>query len=83
MPKYNLVIEIKDNSKYPLDSKAKAKMKEAAVVKQDKFNYIKIVNKDYNDFDNLLETIDETSVAEETKDIDHFFIIPESQDDLL
>ena len=83
MPKYNLVIEIKDDSKYPLDSKAKAKMKEAAVVKQDKFNYIKIVNKDYTDFDNLLETIDETSVAEETKDIDHFFIIPESQDDLL
>jgi len=81
MPKYDLIIEIKDNSKFPIDSKAKAKMKEDAVVKQDKFNYIKIVGKDYTDFDNLLETINEGSMTENKTDKEHFFIIPAYEED--
>lgn len=82
MPKYDLVVEIKDSSKYPIESKAKARMKENAVVKQDKYNYIKIVEKDYTDFDNLIETLNESSYAESKSENGHFFIIPVSKFDL-
>ena len=78
MPKYNLIIEIKDASKYPIDSKAKMRMKESAVIKLDKFNFIKIVEKDYSDFDDLLKNLAENNVSEYKDKSEHIFIIPES-----
>lgn len=80
IPKYNLVIEVKDGSKYPVDSKAKAIMKEQAVVKLDKFNYIKIVDKDYSDFDNFIKSFEENHFSDEKRDTEHIFIIPESHE---
>lgn len=77
IPKYNLVIEIKDGSKFPRDSKAKAKLKEAAVIKANKFNYVKIVEKVYSDFDGLIEMFNNDAYAEKHFDKDFVFIIPE------
>lgn len=82
MPKYNLVIEIKDGSKYPLDSKYKAALKCKAVVKNNKYNYIKIVDENYDDFVKLLDSFKDNDVTETNQD--HFiFIIPESKDEIL
>lgn len=80
MPQLNLAIEIKDGSKYPIDSKAKVLMKEAAVKKENKFNYIKIVDKDYTDFDSLLKSLGEKQIAIDKNDTDHIFIIPETNE---
>lgn len=75
IPKYDLVIEIKDSSKYPIDSKLKTKMKENAVVKNNKYNYIKIVDKEYKDFDQLISYFDKNNYVEE-KNKDKIIIIP-------
>ena len=76
IPSLNLAIEIKDGSKYPLDSKAKMAMKEEAVIKLDKFNFIKIVDKDYSDFNDLIKILKDLNCAEVKKDGNHIFIIP-------
>lgn len=77
LPAYNLVIEIKDDSKYPIDSKRKCKLKEAAVIKRNNFNYVKIVEKNYIDFDDLMKKLQENVCVETKKSGDHIFIIPE------
>jgi hypothetical protein len=79
-PKYNLVVEVKDGSKFPVDSKAKAKLKEQAVIKANKFNYIKIVDKKYDDFDSFIATIEDNHFSEDKRDKDFIFIIPETND---
>lgn len=79
LPKYNLVIEIKDGSKFPPDSKAKAVLKEQAVIKADKFNYIKIVDKDYTDFISFMDAIMENHFSEAKRDSEHIFLIPEAK----
>lgn len=82
MPKYNLVIEIKDSSKFPVDSKYKAALKCKAVVKNNKYNYIKIVDENYTDFEKLLDSFKDSDLTETNQD--HFiFIIPESKSDVL
>ena len=83
IPSLNLAIEIKDGSKYPLDSKAKMAMKEEAVIKLDKFNFIKIVDKDYTDFNDLVKTLKDLNCAEVKKDGNHIFIIPAPGNDVL
>jgi ribosomal protein S18 acetylase RimI-like enzyme len=75
--KYNLVIEIKDSSKFPIDSKQKMLMKEKAIIKLNKFNYIKIVEKDYTDFKELLLTLEEKEISE-TDEEEYIYIIPET-----
>ena len=79
LPKYNLVIEIKDGSKYPQDSKRKSLLKDKAVIKADKFNYIKIVDKNYNDFESFLEANSERDFSEQKNDVKHIFMIPEQK----
>lgn len=76
MPKYNLVIEIKDGSKYPIDAKYKSILKGKAVVKANKYNYIKIVDKKYDDFVNLLDQFNKKEYCESSSD-KFIFIIPE------
>lgn len=76
MPKFNLVIEIKDGSKYPKDSKQKSLLKDKAVIKEDRFNYIKIVDKNYDDFDNFINMITENHFSEAKRDDKHIFMIP-------
>lgn len=78
LPKYNLVIEIKDASKYPVDSKALMVLKENAVIKANKFNYIKIVEKDYRDFDEFIESFSENHFSMEKHDNEFTIIIPET-----
>lgn len=80
IPKYDLVIEVKDGSKYPIDSKAKAALKEQAVIKLDKFNYIKIVDKNYSDFESFVESFEENHFSDDKRDTEHIFIIPETKD---
>ena len=82
IPKYNVVIEIKDGSKYPVESKAKAVLKEQAVIKANRFNYIKIVDKDYTDFDDFIETRNDAHYAEEKDKNNFIFIIPETNEAL-
>lgn len=77
IPKYNLVIEIKDGSKYPIDSKAKAKLKEKAVVDSKLFNYVKIVEKVYTDFDSVIDMFNNDAYAENHFDKDFVIVIPE------
>lgn len=55
MPQYDLIIEIKDGSKFPIDSKSKMRAKEREIVKSKPYNFIKIVDKKYGDFKKLLE----------------------------
>lgn len=76
LPTFKLVIEIKDGSKYPLDSKAKVKLKELAVIKRDDFNYIKIVEKDYVDFDILMRKLQENGCVERGNDGGYIVVIP-------
>jgi len=80
IPKYDLVIEVKDGSKYPIDSKAKVALKEQAVIKLDKFNYIKIVDKNYSDFESFVESFEENHFSDDKRDTEHIFIIPETKD---
>ena len=80
IPKYDLVIEVKDGSKYPIDSKAKAALKEQAVIKLDKFNYIKIVDKDYSDFESFVKSFEENHFSDTKRDTEHIFIIPATND---
>lgn len=75
--RYNLVIEIKDSSKFPVDSKFKAMLKSKTVVKNNKYNYIKIVDGKYDDFVGLLKTLEQFEVAEDNQS-SHIFIIPQS-----
>lgn len=77
-PKYNLVVEIKDGSKFPVDSKAKAALKEQAVIKANKFNYIKVVDKDYTDFDQFIESVSGNNYSEAKRDEGFMIIIPEN-----
>ena len=79
LPKYDLVVEIKDGSKYPQDSKRKSLLKDKAVIKADKFNYIKIVDKDYTDLDNYISSTLEKNFSESKKDSKHIFMIPEQK----
>ena len=76
MPLLNLIIEIKDGSKYPVESKLKNVMKENAVMKLNKFHYIKIVDKQYEDFNNLIKELANIDVAVVKKEKDHIFVIP-------
>ena len=76
LPKYDLVVEIKDASKYPVDSKALMVLKENAVIKADKFNYIKIVEKNYKDFDEFIKLFTENHFSMEKRDVKHIIIIP-------
>lgn len=61
MKEYNLIIEIKDGGDNPnthpgfAPNRIREKAKDEAVVKSKKYNYIKIVNKEYYDFDKLIE----------------------------
>lgn len=77
LPKYNLVVEIKDASKYPVESKALMTLKENAVIKANKFNYIKIVEKRYKDFDEFIEAFHENNYSIEKRDSKFTIIIPE------
>ena len=64
MRDFNLIIEIKDGGDNPnmhpkiqrID-KSKEKCKDAAVIMSKSYNYIKIVNKDYDDFNTILEEL--------------------------
>lgn len=78
-PNYNLVVEIKDGSKFPVDSKAKAALKEKAVIAANRFNYIKIVDKDYTDFDEFISSFEDNHFSETKKDNEFIFIIPENK----
>lgn len=75
MPRFKLAIEIKDGSKFPIDSKLKTIMKERAVINSKKFNYIKIVDKKYDDFIKLIETLQEKQIDEMNSN-DFIIIIP-------
>jgi hypothetical protein len=52
-------------------------MKEKAIIKLNKFNYIKIVEKDYTDFKELLLTLEEKEISE-TDEEEYIYIIPET-----
>lgn len=82
MRKYNLVIEIKDGSKYPIDSKYKAELKCKAVVKNNKYNYIKIVDENYDDFVKLLKTLEDYDIAENNQE-QYIFVIPQSKSEII
>ena len=82
IPKYNLVIEIKDGSKYPIESKAKTALKEKAVIAANMFNYIKIVDKDYSDFEDYILIRNDANYAETNDKKEYIFIIPETNEKL-
>ena len=64
LPNFNLIVEIKDGGDNPnmhhkiqeVD-KVKESLKDEIMRNQDKYNYIKIVNKDYRTFDFLIKAI--------------------------
>ena len=60
MPEYNLIIEIKDGGNNPnthpgfAPNREREKSKDKTLVRLKKYNYIKVVNKEYYDFDKLI-----------------------------
>lgn len=70
--KFITIIEIKDGGDDPNThpkiqavDKVKEKLKDQAIINSKKYNYIKIVNKDYTDFVNLLNLIKERNSSED------------------
>jgi len=66
---FNLIIEIKDggdnpNNHHKIQSvdKVKEKLKDQAIIDSKQYNYIKIVNKDYSMFLNLIKTLQDRSI---------------------
>lgn len=85
IPVYNLIIEIKDGGDNPNKhpkiqsvDKTKEKLKDKAIIESQSHNYIKVVNKDYEDFNHLLEILksEEFNENSERKFIIH---IPETE----
>ena len=85
MPEFNLIIEIKDggdnpNMHHKIQSvdKVKEVLKDQAVIDSKNFNYIKVVNKEYKEFDKTLEYFRNRDVQDnpETKFI---IVIPEGK----
>lgn len=80
---YNLIVEIKDGGNNPnthpgfAPNREREKSKDDAIIKSGKFNYIKVVNKEYYDFDKLIEYFRKLDV---TSQIDNkpIIIIPRS-----
>ena len=72
IPTLNLIIEIKDgaesnqtNQAIINSSQVKEKLKDQAVIDAGKFNYIKIRDKHYDDFIQLIEVIKERNISGE------------------
>ena len=66
---FNIIIEIKDggdnpNNHHKIQSvdKVKEKLKDQAIIDSKQYNYIKIVNKDYSMFLNLIKTLQDRSI---------------------
>lgn len=61
MPDYNLIIEIKEGTnthpKIQKVDRKKEELKDLAVIKSKKYNYIKIVDKEYSSFINLIRIL--------------------------
>ena len=53
-------------------------LKENAVIKANKFNYIKIIEKDYRDFDDFIKAFNENHFSMEKHDNNFTIIIPEA-----
>lgn len=85
MPEYNLIIEIKDGGDNPNKhpkivavDKVKETLKDQAVIDSKRYNYIKIVNKEYKDFDELMTYFKEKTI-DENSDEKFIIIIPENK----
>ena len=73
LPNFNLIVEIKDGGSNPNNhpkiqnvDKVKEELKDQALRNQTKYNFIKIVNKEYETFDFLIKAI--TDMAAEDPD---------------
>jgi len=81
MEVYNLIIEIKSNDnthpKIMAIDKETELLKDKAVIKSNNYNYIKIMDKDYEQFITLLEVLKNLHLSNKT--YDKFIIIPESK----
>lgn len=85
LPDYNLLIEIKDGGKNPntnpafiAETKYKVKLKDDVMRKQDKYNYIKIVDNNYGPFMETLFKIVEQSRDDKLTNKNAIIVITEN-----
>jgi hypothetical protein len=80
---YNLIIEIKsqetNHPKLVAIDKETEKLKDIAVVKSNSHNYIKVINKDYKHFTDLIEVLRSSHLNGKLKKDDKFIIIPKTK----
>ena len=83
IPMYNLIIQIKDggdnpnmNSHVQSVGRARQRAADLAIIKDGHYNYIKIVNKVYDDFINMIQVLKDRDVENNT-DQDPLIVIPE------
>lgn len=78
---YNLIIEIKasDNKhpKYLAIDRETEKLKDEAVIKSKKYNYIKIIDSEFEDLDELIKILKAKPLNNNLKDDDIIIVIPE------
>lgn len=83
MREYNLIIEIKDGGDNPnthpgfAPNRERERSKDEAIIKSKKYNYIKVVNKEYYDFDKLIKYFRELETTDQD-DKKPIIIIPKS-----
>jgi hypothetical protein len=84
IPTLNLIIEIKEGGddpnnhpKYQEIDKAKEKLKDQAIIQSGKYNFIKVVNKDYTDFINAISILRERNGASLDEHFQPLIVIPE------
>jgi len=84
MPTYNLIINIKDGGDNPNnnpnvagDGHLRQRLADASIITNGHYNYIKIVNKEYANFVNLIELITKKSFSSESNLKNVIISIPE------
>lgn len=84
MSNFNLIINIKDGGDNPnmnthvqTEGRLRQKLADAAIVKDGNYNYIKIVNKEYADFINMIEVLKQKNYSTDSNSNDIIISIPE------
>lgn len=84
LPSFNLIINIKDGSSNPNlnshvvnEGKLRQRLADAAIIQNGNYNYIKIVNKEYGNFVNLIEILKNKQLSTDSSNINVIISIPE------
>ncbi|MFW6273046.1 MAG: hypothetical protein ACOC2U_04645 [bacterium] len=84
LPSYKLIVQIKDggsnpntNSHIQNEGRARQKLADKAIIDDGNYNYIKIVNKDYTNFINIIKQLSDRAISDNVNKFDRIICIPE------